>query len=345
MNNKNAFVTLVVVIILIIGSVSALYVYDPKVLGLAPSSNSCTGASDLAPTAVSGNVTSVTSGTATKIQPSPNAIKVVAAENFWGSLISQLGGNRTSVTSIITDPNTDPHEYESDTADAVAISTSSIVIVNGQGYDQWAITEYNADHLQNSTLLNVQELLGLPNGDNPHMWYNPYYVNDTVHAMYEDLAAVDPSHQSYYYSNYQALNESLAGPNSYMGLEAQIRATYSGTAVASTESIFVWMANATGLDLVSPTPFIEAVAAGIDPPSQSVVAFQNQLENGSVKALIYNIQTVTPLTACMLEIAGGKDIPIVRISETIQPPGITFQEWMLGEVAALDNALNPNLGQ
>jgi zinc/manganese transport system substrate-binding protein len=340
MNNKSATLAVSIIVVLVIGTFSGLYVYDPKVLGLAASGPSCSGQSDLSPSAIT---TFVSSTTAT--QTSPNAIKVVAAENFWGSLVSQLGGNRTSVTSIITDPNTDPHEYESNAADAEAIADASFVIVNGQGYDQWAIDEYQADHLRNSTMLNVQTLLGLPTGDNPHQWYNPFYVNDTVHAMYEDLIKIDPSHASYYYTNYQALNESLAGPNSYMALEAQVKATYSGTPVASTESIFVWMANATGLDLVSPSPFIEAVAAGTDPPTQSVATFQTQLENGSVKVLVYNIQTVTPLTECMLEIAGAKDIPIVRISETIQPPGITFQQWMLGEVAALDNALNPNLGQ
>lgn len=342
MNSKYTFASIVVIVVLVIASVAALYVYDPNVLGLAPSSTSCSGASDLAPTVVTSIVSTATTPPP---PPAPNAIKVVAAENFWGSLVSQLGGNRVSVLSIITDPNTDPHEYESNTADAVAIASASFVIANGQGYDQWAISEYDADHSPNSTLLNVQTLLGLPNGDNPHQWYNPYYVNDTVHAMYEDLLAIDPSQASYFHSQYQALNYSLAGPNSYMALEAQVKAQYAGTPVASTESIFVWMANATGLNLVSPPSFIEAVAAGTDPPTQSVATFQTQLENGSVKVLVYNIQTVTPLTECMLEIAGAKDIPIVRISETIQPPGITFQQWMLGEVAALDNALNPNLGQ
>lgn len=342
MNNLYTTAAITVVAVIVISTFAGLYIYDPKAIGLGSSSTSCTGQSDLAPTAITTTVSTITTPPP---QPAPNAIKVVAAENFWGSLVSQLGGNRTSVTSIITDPNTDPHEYESNAADGVAIASASFVIVNGQGYDQWAIDEYEADHLPNATLLNVQTLLGLPTGDNPHMWYNPYYVNDTVHAMYEDLVKIDPSQASYYYSNYQAMNESLAGPNSYMALEAQIKAQYAGTPVASTESIFVWMANATGLDLVSPPLFIEAVAAGNDPPTESIATFQTQLENGSAKVLVYNIQTVTPLTECMLEIAGARDIPIVRISETIQPPDITFQQWMLGEVAFLDNALNPNLGQ
>src|SRR5437899_1473994 len=63
---------------------------------------------------------------------------VVAAENFWGSIAAQLGGDRVQVTSIIDNPNADPHDYEPTTADARDIATARFVIENGIGYDPWA---------------------------------------------------------------------------------------------------------------------------------------------------------------------------------------------------------------
>lgn len=270
-------------------------------------------------------------------------IQIVAAENFWGSLVSQLAGNCGNVTSIVTDPNADPHEYESSTADARDIANARFVIVNGVGYDDWALKLISASNSSNQTVLNVANLLGVSNGSNPHLWYDPTYVNKTVKQMYLDLVQIDPSHAAYYKQQYANLTASLAGYNSRI---VQIRQQFGGTKVASTESIFVYLANATGLDLVSPPAFMDAVAEGTDPPAQSVVEFQNQLENGSVSVLVYNEQTVTPLTTQMKQIAVQNNVTIVGVTETIQPPNVPFQVWMNGELLQLQNALNANtLGQ
>ena len=273
-------------------------------------------------------------------------VQVVAAENFWGSLVSLLGGTRVQVLSIVNNPNVDPHEYEASAADAQAIANANLVIVNGAGYDEWALLLISADNNPNQTVLNVQQLLALQTGVNPHFWYSPYYVNDTVGAMYRDLVSIDPSGAAYYRQQYAALNSSLW---TYMSREVEIRRQFAGTNVASTESIFQYMANATGLNLVSPPAFMEAVAEGNDPPAQSIVQFQQQLQadNGSyVKVLVYNEQTVTPLTQNMKSLAAQEGIPILGVTETVQPPDVTFPVWMNSELLALQNALNANaLGQ
>jgi len=270
-------------------------------------------------------------------------IQIVAAENFWGSLISQLGGTHVSVVSIVTDPNTDPHEYESNSANAIEIADASFVIVNGAGYDTWALSLIAADNNPNQKVLNVQELIGQSVGANPHFWYSPYYVNDTVRAMYADLLSIDPANAAYYQQQYVALNASLGVYNERI---SEIRHQFAGTKVASTESIFVYLANATGLDLVSPPAFMEAVAEGNDPPAQSVVQFQDLIQSGNVSVLVYNEQTVTPLTQSIKALAAQHNVPIVGVTETIQPPDVSFQVWMNGELLSLQNALNANaLGQ
>jgi zinc/manganese transport system substrate-binding protein len=284
--------------------------------------------------------------------PSPLAsagpLQVVAAENFWGSLISQLGGNQTSVLSIVTDPNADPHEYEANASDAKAIASAQYVIVNGVGYDDWALQLISADGDSNQLVLNVGNLNGVTVGGgivsgNPHMWYNPVYVNRTVAAMYSDLVSLRPSATAIFQANYAALNVSLG---QLYARANEIRTQFAGAVVAATEDIFVYLANYTQLDLVSPPEFMEAVAEGNDPPTQSVVQFQCQLESGHVRVLVYNQQTVTPITSNMKSIAAANNVTVVGVTETIQPPDVTFQVWMNSEYLSLQNALNANaLGQ
>ena len=270
-------------------------------------------------------------------------IRVVAAENFWGSLMGMLCGTRCNVTSIISNPNADPHAYEASPVVAEEISGANIVIVNGLGYDTWALRLLGANSNPNRTVLNAGQIVGLANGSNPHIWYNPAYVNATIKQMYLSLVKADPSNTTYYGQQYAALNSSLAQVD---GRIAKIGQQFGGTKVAATEDIFVYLANASGLDLVSPPEFMEAVAEGIDPSVQSVTEFQNQLESGNVSVLVYNQQTVTPLTQQMKQIAIQHNVTVVGITETIQPPDVSFPVWMNSELLNLQNALNANaLGQ
>jgi zinc/manganese transport system substrate-binding protein len=286
-----------------------------------------------------------TQSTIPPASPSSAKIQIVAAENFWGSLISQLGGTHVQVLSIVTDPNADPHEYESNSADAQAIATANFVIVNGAGYDDWALKIIAASNNPNQKVLNVADLLGKKEGDNPHFWYGPAYVNETVNKMYSDLVSIDPANAAYYTQQYANLNASLGQYNSRI---SEIKQQFHGTRVVSTESIFVYLANATNLNLVSPPAFMEAVAEGNDPPAQSVVQFQQLLQGqgGNVTVLVYNEQTVTPLTQSIKALAAKEGIPIVGVTETIQPPDTSFQDWMNAELLSLQNALNSQaLGQ
>lgn len=269
-------------------------------------------------------------------------INVVAAENFWGSLVAQIGGTHVNVTSIVNDPNTDPHDYESNVSTARAFATAQYIVVNNVGYDQWATLLIAADGNSNQTILNVGDSLGVRVGGgvvsgNPHLWYDPAYVNQTVAWMYHNLTTIAPQLSGYFTAQYDNLTVSLASLYAHVG---QIRSQFQGTDVAATEDIFVYLANATGLDLVSPPAFMEAVAEGNDPPTSSVVQFQCQLESGQVKILVYNAQTVNPLTQSLKVLAAQHNVTTIFVTETIQPPTATFQEWMLGELDALQNALD-----
>lgn len=311
----------IVIVLLVLGAAAGLYL---------------TSHPSVSPSSTSSSSSTINSSTST----SNSMIQVVAAENFWGSLVSQLGGSHVNVTSIVSDPNTDPHEYESNPANAIAITDAKFIILNGAGYDTWAQDILSAENTPNQVVLNVQEFINQSVDANPHFWYSPYYVNDTVAAMYKDLVKIDPSDTSYFHQQYATLNASLW--QSYMSQEVYIKMHYAGVPVASTESIFVYMANATGLDVVSPPAFMNAVGEGNDPPAASVAQYESLLQGGnsSVRVLVYNEQTVTPLTQTIKAEAAQYQIPTIGVTETIQPPNATFQAWMQGELYGLTNALN-----
>ncbi len=271
------------------------------------------------------------------VNNTPNIIQIVAAENFWGSLVSQIGGTHVQVLSIVSDPNADPHEYESNTANARAFATADYIVVNGAGYDEWADKLISAGIKPNAKVLNVANLIGQQNGDNPHFWYSPDYVNQTTKQMELDLISIDPSNAKDYEQNYANLQVSLS---QYQNRIGEIKQQFGGTKVAATESIFEYLANATGLDLVSPPAFTHAVAEGNDPPANSVVQFETQLQSDNVSVLVYNQQTVTPLTDNIKKLASEQGIPVIGITETIQPPDVSFQDWMNAELISLQNALN-----
>jgi len=267
-------------------------------------------------------------------------IKIVAAENFWGSLISQLGGTHVQVLSIVSDPNADPHEYASSTESARAIANADYIIVNGAGYDDWSNKLIGAGVKPSCKVLSVAKILGKKEGDNPHFWYSPDYVNQTMKQMESDLISIDPANASDYEQNYANLQLSL---EQYQNRIAKIKQQFNGTQVAATEDIFAYLAEPAGLNLISPPAFTQAVAEGNDPSAQSVVQFETQLKSGNVSLLVYNKQTVSPITEKMKEIAAEQGIPVIGITETIQPPDASFQNWMNSELISIQNALNAKI--
>ena len=354
MERRTLGVAVVIAAVLLVAGVYTVVTSSPPgnpCAGVVTGTNSTAASSlPLTPTSSSRSIADppVSVRAAARSASSSAVVSVVAAENFWGSLVAQLGGNDTTVLSIVSDPNADPHEYEANISDAEAIGSAQLVIVNGVGYDDWALQLIAADNNPTQLVLNAGDLNGVSIGGgivtgNPHQWYNPVFVNHTLAAMYSDLAQIAPGDTAEFQQNYATLNVSLA--NLY-GEATSIRAHFAGTKVASTESIFVYLANFTGLDLVSPPEFMEAIAEGNDPSAQSVVEFQCQLESGQVKVLVYNEQTVTPITTEMRSLAAANNVSIVGVTETIQPPGVTFQAWMYGQYLELYNALNADqLGQ
>ena len=267
------------------------------------------------------------------------AMSVVAGEDFWGSIASQLGGAKVSVQSIVTDPNADPHEYESSAGDARAFAQARLVILNGAGYDQWGQKLLDANRSTNREVLNVAGLLGKKQGDNPHFWYDPGDVIKVADRITAEYRAIDPGDADYFDGQRSQLTVAF---KPYLDGVATVKQKYAGVPIGSTESIFVYMAAALGLDLTTPMEFMEAVAEGNDPPASAVAEFQTQVSGNRIKVLVYNVQTTTAVTTNIKSLAAAHHIPTVGVSETLLPQGLRFQDWQLKQLTDLAAALQSN---
>jgi zinc/manganese transport system substrate-binding protein len=270
-------------------------------------------------------------------------VRVVAAENFWGSIARQLGGAHASVVSIVVNPAQDPHSYEPTTADARAMATAQLAIVNGVGYDPWAPKLLAANPVDGRTTLTVGALLGLHDGDNPHRWYDPTDVTAVARAITAALERLDPTHKRYFVQRLARFDTSgLAG---YHALIAQIHRRYAGVPVGASESIFALQAPALGLDLVTPPGFMRAISEGTELTAQDTVTAERQLTAHDVKVWIENTQNITPEIQRLNGLARAAGIPIATVTETLSPPDDSFQQWQVSQLQRLAAALQRATGR
>jgi zinc/manganese transport system substrate-binding protein len=265
------------------------------------------------------------------------SVRVVAAENFWGSIASQLAGTKASVASIITNPAQDPHTYEATPADARALATSQLAIVNGVGYDPWAPKLLNANPASGRMVLTVGDLFGLKEGDNPHRWYDPANVQLVADTITADLKKLDPKDASYF--DIQRGLFFTQGLAQYNRLLASIRSRYAGVPVGASESIFALLSPSLGLKLLTPPSFMKAISEGTEPTAQDTATTQKQIASHQIKVWIYNSQNTSPAIGRLNALARAAHIPVATVTETLTPATASFEQWQASQLQGIAKAL------
>jgi zinc/manganese transport system substrate-binding protein len=270
-------------------------------------------------------------------------LKVVAAENFWGSIAAQLGGDRADVTSVIVNPATDPHSYEPTPSDARTMAGARVAIVNGIGYDNWASQLLDANPVSGRVVVSAGDVLGLQEGDNPHQWYSPPSVRKLVAAIVSAYDRADPADTSYFDARKQAFE--ARGLARYDTLLAEIRRRYAGVPVGYSESIFEPLGTYLGLKLLTPDGFAKSIAEGTDVSAADVQTVERQARDHQIDVWVFNSQNVTPEVGDVTSIARTAHIPVVTVTETLSPASLDFEQWQARQLQALLAALHEATGR
>jgi zinc/manganese transport system substrate-binding protein len=266
----------------------------------------------------------------------PSAVvNAIAVENLYGSMLAQLGGQCVRVTSIINDPSADPHEFQTDVQVGKTYQTAELVVQNGLGYDEFS-NKIIATLRRKPLVITGSAVVGSKPGDNPHLWYSPGYVMRISQAITHALKQLRPRAATYF--DAQA-RDFAAALSPYHALIEEIKRRFAGTPIGATETIFVYMAEATGLKLVSPPRFMQAIAEGTSPTVRDVAVFHEQIQQKHIKVLVYNTQTVSNLTSQLQALAHAVGIPVVGVTETLVPVQDTFQSWQVRQLRDLLTAL------
>ena len=261
-------------------------------------------------------------------------IKIVAAEKVYGALAQQIGGSNVAVTSVLTNPNQDPHDFEVNASTARQIADAKLVVYNGADYDPWVTKLLSASRAPSRKVIEVARLVDKRAGDNPHVWYDPKAISALTKVLADTLSTLDPVHRTEYAERHAAFERSM---RPLVDRIAELRKGYASSAVTATEPVFGYMADALGLKMLNGR-FQLAVMNGTEPSAKDIAAFEKGLRTRTVKVLFYNSQTSSALAERMRTIAASADVPVVGVTET-QPQGMTYQQWMLSQLDALGRAL------
>lgn len=275
---------------------------------------------------------------AAAIMPQPAAaadkIKIIAAENFYGDLAGQIGGEHVEVTSILSSPEDDPHLFESSPSTARALSAAAIVVYNGADYDPWMDKLLSASANSDRKAIVAAELTGHKPGDNPHLWYEPRTLPAVATALTAELEKRDAAHAADYKANLARFEASFAELTKRADA---IKSKYKGTKVTATEPVFGYMADALGLAMLN-QDFQTAIMNDSEPSPSQVAAFENSLKDGSARILFYNSQVTDETTKRLLQIAGDHKVAVIGVTETM-PAGSSIQSWFGGQLQQVDAAL------
>jgi zinc/manganese transport system substrate-binding protein len=261
-------------------------------------------------------------------------VPVVAAENFYGDVAHQIGGDNVAVASILSSPDQDPHLFEASPSIAKQLAGAKIVIFNGADYDPWVEKLLAAHKVPGRKEILVSALVHKKAGDNPHLWYEPATMKVFAKRLAADLSAIDAARKGDYEKGASTFIESLKGLDARI---AAMRKKYAGLPVTASEPVFGYMAQALGLAMRN-EKFQLAVQNNTEPSVSEVAAFENDLKGHKVKIMLFNAQASEPAAQRLVKMAEEEKIPVVGVTET-EPAGQTYQEWMLGQLDALDKAL------
>lgn len=265
-----------------------------------------------------------------------NPILICSAESCYGSVAEIIGGKFVKVTSIISNPNADPHLFCISPKIAVAVTNAQIVIYNGANYDPWMMQLLASQPSNNKlAVIDIAELIGIKKGNNPHIWYNPQTFPILAKFLAEKFSVIQPNNKLYFEDNLRSFTTRY---KTVFSLIDNIKSKHPKTSVIATEPVFEYMSDALGFDMKE-KEFQRIIMNGSEPSPKMTAAFIEQLKQTKTKILFYNNQVTSSSTKYILTLAKQNNVQVVGVSETM-PNGKNVIEWLESELEEVQKALN-----
>ena len=260
-------------------------------------------------------------------------IEVVASVNQWGTVAKTLGGDNVNVTSIINSTNVDAHDYEPTTSDIAKLQKAQVIIVNGAGYDAWAV---KAAQSAKATVVNAAEVGGVKDGDNPHVWFSADVRKAMAQAITDAYAKADSAKKS----DFDKLNDQwMTEEGNVEGKIAEVKQKSDGLAYAATESVASYLAEDMGLADATPSGYAQATANESEPTPTDIKQFTDALKAGEIKLLVVNTQEESELTGKITNAAKSANVPMVELTEQMPEQYDSLTAWMESLVDAFSKAI------
>lgn len=260
-------------------------------------------------------------------------IEVVASVNQWGTVAKTLGGDNVNVTSIINSTNVDAHDYEPTTSDIAKLQKAQVIIVNGAGYDAWAV---KAAQTANATIVNAAEVGGVNDGENPHVWFSADVRKAVAQAITEAYEQADAAKKN----DFDKMNDRwTAEENNVESKIAEVKQKTDGLAYAATESVASYLAEDMGLTDATPSGYARATANESEPTPTDIKQFTDALKAGEIKLLVVNTQEESELTGKITDAAKSVEVPMVELTEQMPEQYDSLTAWMGGLVDTFSQAI------
>lgn len=260
-------------------------------------------------------------------------IEVAASVNQWGTVAKALGGDNVNVTSIINSTNVDAHDYEPTTSDIAKLQKAQVIIVNGAGYDAWAV---KAAQTANAIIVNAAEIGGVNDGENPHVWFSADVRKAVAQAITEAYEQADAAKKN----DFDKMNDQWAAEeNNVESKIAEVKQKTDGLAYAATESVASYLAEDMGLADATPSGYARATANESEPTPTDIKQFTDALKAGEIKLLVVNTQEESELTDKITDAAKFVEVPMVELTEQMPEQYDSLTAWMEGLVDAFSQAI------
>lgn len=286
--------------------------------------------------------------------PAEDGVSVVTSTDVYGDIVQAIGGDKVDVKAIITKSSQDPHSYEANAQDRLAISKADLIVENGGGYDDFIHKMADDSKIPHENIVSAVEVSALApeeagahsesskdshaheHGEfNEHVWYSVPAMGRLADAVATRLATLAPGSSAEFTANADAFKSRLSDLE---GKLAAVKAAHGASRVAVTEPVPLYLLEAAGLENRTPEEYTAAIEEGSDVPPAVLRAATQLAASPEVSFLAYNEQTEGPQTEALKNAAEKAGVPVVQFSETL-PDGKTYLEWMTDNVQNIDKAL------